>query len=144
MSVSETRRKPSFRTFAVARRGRLPKPLMPYIDPRSWGHVAEWLRNGLQSRFPLELCHRRNRTHTAVSSILSNVTLISCAAFCATPNRAGPAQRAAVAHRLDDSLSIIHRPRRGAQRPPGAPIRAPMGYGPSSAKTRPRGALPHP
>jgi hypothetical protein len=23
---------------------------MLYIDPRSWGHVAEWLRNGLQNR----------------------------------------------------------------------------------------------
>jgi hypothetical protein len=24
--------------------------LMLYIDPASWGHVAEWLRNGLQNR----------------------------------------------------------------------------------------------
>ena len=48
--VSETQRKPSFRTLGRVRRGRLPKPLMPYIDPRSWGHVAEWLRNGLQNR----------------------------------------------------------------------------------------------
>src|SRR5882724_2222954 len=23
---------------------------MLYIDPASWGHVAEWLRNGLQNR----------------------------------------------------------------------------------------------
>ena len=23
---------------------------MPYNDPRPWGHVAEWLRNGLQNR----------------------------------------------------------------------------------------------
>src|SRR5665213_1160806 len=30
--------------------GRLPKRLMLYIDPPRWGHVAEWLRNGLQSR----------------------------------------------------------------------------------------------
>ena len=29
---------------------RLPKRVMPYIDPLSWGHVAEWLRNGLQNR----------------------------------------------------------------------------------------------
>jgi hypothetical protein len=28
----------------------LPKRLMLYIDPGSWGHVAEWLRNGLQNR----------------------------------------------------------------------------------------------
>jgi hypothetical protein len=33
-----------------ARRGRLPKLLMLYIDPAPWGHVAEWLRNGLQNR----------------------------------------------------------------------------------------------
>jgi hypothetical protein len=30
--------------------GRLPKRLMLYIDPGPWGHVAEWLRNGLQNR----------------------------------------------------------------------------------------------
>jgi hypothetical protein len=30
-------------------RGRLPNYLMPCIDPALWGHVAEWLRNGLQS-----------------------------------------------------------------------------------------------
>ena len=30
--------------------GRLPKYLMLYIDPAPWGHVAEWLRNGLQNR----------------------------------------------------------------------------------------------
>jgi hypothetical protein len=24
--------------------------LMLYIDPPPWGHVAEWLRNGLQNR----------------------------------------------------------------------------------------------
>jgi hypothetical protein len=24
--------------------------LMLYINPPSWGHVAEWLRNGLQNR----------------------------------------------------------------------------------------------
>ena len=29
---------------------RLPKRVMPYIDPPRWGHVAEWLRNGLQNR----------------------------------------------------------------------------------------------
>jgi hypothetical protein len=29
--------------------GRLPKRMMLYIDPGPWGHVAEWLRNGLQS-----------------------------------------------------------------------------------------------
>jgi hypothetical protein len=29
---------------------RLPKRMMPYIDPPPWGHVAEWLRNGLQNR----------------------------------------------------------------------------------------------
>jgi hypothetical protein len=28
----------------------LPKPLIACIDPPSWGHVAEWLRNGLQNR----------------------------------------------------------------------------------------------
>jgi hypothetical protein len=30
--------------------GWLPKYLMLYIDPARWGHVAEWLRNGLQNR----------------------------------------------------------------------------------------------
>jgi hypothetical protein len=30
--------------------GRLPKCLMLYIKPPPWGHVAEWLRNGLQNR----------------------------------------------------------------------------------------------
>ena len=30
--------------------GRLPKRVMLYIDPGPWGHVAEWLRNGLQNR----------------------------------------------------------------------------------------------
>ena len=29
---------------------RLPKCLSLYINPPSWGHVAEWLRNGLQNR----------------------------------------------------------------------------------------------
>jgi hypothetical protein len=28
----------------------LPKWLILYIDPAPWGHVAEWLRNGLQNR----------------------------------------------------------------------------------------------
>jgi len=39
-----------FRMSKRKRRGRLPKCLMLYIDPAPWGHVAEWLRNGLQSR----------------------------------------------------------------------------------------------
>jgi hypothetical protein len=30
--------------------GQLPKPLIVYIDPPGWGHVAEWLRSGLQNR----------------------------------------------------------------------------------------------
>jgi hypothetical protein len=30
----------------------LPKPLDPTIDVRRWGHVAEWLRSGLQNRLP--------------------------------------------------------------------------------------------
>jgi hypothetical protein len=42
------------------RRGRLPKLLMLYIDPAPWGHVAEWLRNGLQNLICSALCHRRN------------------------------------------------------------------------------------
>ena len=49
-----------------------------------WGHVAEWLRNGLQSRFRLKLCHRRNLARRAVSSIFSHANSIFCAAFCAT------------------------------------------------------------
>ena len=28
----------------------MPKPLIVYIDPAHWGHVAEWLRSGLQNR----------------------------------------------------------------------------------------------
>jgi hypothetical protein len=36
-------------TIALAE-GRLPKRVMLYIDPGPWGHVAEWLRNGLQNR----------------------------------------------------------------------------------------------
>jgi hypothetical protein len=28
----------------------LPKPLIAGIDPPRWGHVAEWLRSGLQNR----------------------------------------------------------------------------------------------
>ena len=31
-------------------RRQLPKPLIPYIGPTLRGHVAEWLRNGLQNR----------------------------------------------------------------------------------------------
>ena len=38
-----------FRMNKWKERGRLPKYLMLYIDPGPWGHVAEWLRNGLQS-----------------------------------------------------------------------------------------------
>jgi hypothetical protein len=30
--------------------GRLPKSLIACIDPPGWGHVAEWLRSGLQNR----------------------------------------------------------------------------------------------
>ena len=30
--------------------GQLPKPLIACIEPALWGHVAEWLRNGLQNR----------------------------------------------------------------------------------------------
>ena len=33
----------------MTRRSRLPKCLAVYIKPLPWGHVAEWLRNGLQS-----------------------------------------------------------------------------------------------
>jgi hypothetical protein len=39
-----------FRMGKRGRWGRLPKCLMLYIDPARWGHVAEWLRNGLQNR----------------------------------------------------------------------------------------------
>ena len=38
--------------------GRLPKRMMLYIDPGPWGHVAEWLRNGLQNR-PILLLYQR-------------------------------------------------------------------------------------
>jgi hypothetical protein len=40
----------SFRTFAHDRRGWLSEHLITCIDPPSWGHVAEWLRSGLQNR----------------------------------------------------------------------------------------------
>jgi hypothetical protein len=40
---------------------------MLYIDPRSWGHVAEWLRNGLQSYGFVEQFHRRILTVGLVS-----------------------------------------------------------------------------
>jgi hypothetical protein len=30
--------------------GWLPKPVIAYIGRRQWGHVAEWLRSGLQNR----------------------------------------------------------------------------------------------
>src|ERR1700680_4202565 len=39
-----------FRMSKCKERGRLPKYLMLYIDPGPRGHVAEWLRNGLQNR----------------------------------------------------------------------------------------------
>jgi hypothetical protein len=39
-----------FHNFVEARRGRLPNPLSFCIDPPLWGHVAEWLRSGLQNR----------------------------------------------------------------------------------------------
>jgi hypothetical protein len=67
----------------------LPKCLMHYNDPAPWGHVAEWLRNGLQNRSPLKLCHRRNLARRAVSSIFSHANSIFCAAFCATARVAG-------------------------------------------------------
>jgi hypothetical protein len=43
-------RKPSFRTVARSVSGWLPKLLIVCIDPPGWGHVAEWLRSGLQRR----------------------------------------------------------------------------------------------
>jgi hypothetical protein len=48
--------------------GRLPKPVMPYIDPPPWGHVAEWLRNGLQinkvvQSFPGQVLKNRRFCH---------------------------------------------------------------------------------
>jgi hypothetical protein len=42
--------KASFRTRGKAGAEQLPKPLIAGIDPARWGHVAEWLRSGLQSR----------------------------------------------------------------------------------------------
>ena len=39
-----------FQNLEQAGSGWLPKCLMPCIDPAPWGHVAEWLRNGLQNR----------------------------------------------------------------------------------------------
>src|SRR6478735_9208229 len=33
---------------------------MLYIDPAPWGHVAEWLRNGLQNSVTLENAPRRH------------------------------------------------------------------------------------
>jgi len=49
------------------------------------GHVAEWLRSGLQNPHPPELCHRRSPVSTATSRILLLVPSAQCAAFCATP-----------------------------------------------------------
>src|SRR5436190_7181948 len=43
-------RNTGFRSLRQGGRGRLPKCLTLYIKPLSWGHVAEWLRNGLQNR----------------------------------------------------------------------------------------------
>jgi len=40
----------SFGNLLEVRRSQLPKPLIAGIDPARWGHVAEWLRSGLQSR----------------------------------------------------------------------------------------------
>ena len=48
--VSELVRFWSFRSLQESGRGWLPKCLALYIKRRSWGHVAEWLRNGLQNR----------------------------------------------------------------------------------------------
>ena len=44
------RRKRHFRNWRRTRRRRLPKPLMVCSKSVPWGHVAEWLRNGLQNR----------------------------------------------------------------------------------------------
>ena len=41
---------PGFGTFALPGLARLPNLLRLCIDPAPWGHVAEWLRNGLQNR----------------------------------------------------------------------------------------------
>ena len=43
-------RRRNFRTFPEQGLPRLRKYLIAYIDPPRWGHVAEWLRNGLQNR----------------------------------------------------------------------------------------------
>jgi len=68
----EIQRKASFRTLGKGGVKRLPKPLIAGIDPPRRGHVAEWLRSGLQSRmvFPFDQRHfrnyARNRTQKAI------------------------------------------------------------------------------
>ena len=46
----EIQRKASFRTLGKGGVKQLPKPLIAGIDPPRRGHVAEWLRSGLQKQ----------------------------------------------------------------------------------------------
>ncbi len=48
--ISEIQRNRHFGIRWADGRGWLPKPLIVCIDPPRWGHVAEWLRSGLQNR----------------------------------------------------------------------------------------------
>ena len=49
--------------------GRLPKRMMLYIDPGPWGHVAEWLRNGLQNQLSLSHWHLRKPYTAGISPV---------------------------------------------------------------------------
>jgi hypothetical protein len=56
----------------------LPKQLMLCIDPAPWGHVAEWLRNGLQNRV-----HQFNSGRGLHSHLIDMLWLIKPLGFAA-------------------------------------------------------------
>jgi hypothetical protein len=69
-----------FRNWRRTRRRRLLKPLMICSKSVSWGHVAEWLRNGLQNPYPSMYCHRKNHRRIRVSFIFQHLVMVRTAA----------------------------------------------------------------
>jgi hypothetical protein len=74
----------SFGNLLEVRRSRLPKPLIAGIDPARWGHVAEWLRSGLQNRL-----HQFNSGRGLHPNFLKALGFLILDPFCEYPPATG-------------------------------------------------------
>jgi hypothetical protein len=118
----------------------LPTPLIACIDPARWGHVAEWLRSGLQNRLHqfnsgrgLQQYQSLKKKSSSRSSLVSDSSARTGSSFCG--------RNGAKAEGFRRGRSERHAPAMPPQAPlraSGKPARPLRRHGGSSSPSAPR------